>query len=126
MGELQRDGGGGEAGSVESEDDLGGFDEEFEPGERRIVEAVVILIEAANQVLKEASQSCMPGSSSPSGGSGGGDVTISITALEAAAANADDMAQAVDGLATSAVGGLDTEEFKVSLQKLRTAAAGFA
>lgn len=101
-------------------DDFMASDPEFEPGERELVEAIVAAVEVLLDVLKEASQQCVP--QTPSGSGGG---TVPLETLEASAVHADRVSQAVDGLAVHAVGGLDAPAFRTSLAELRAAAAGF-
>lgn len=115
---------------LDEDDDLGGSDDaEFEPGERQLVEAVASAIEVLLEVLKEASRLCVPGSTSPTSASASAAAAavaeVPIDVLEACAQHADSAAQAVDGLAVHAVGGLDIDAFKASLSDLRTAANGF-
>merc|ERR1712217_408031 len=106
------------------EDDLDAG--EMEPEERRLVEAMVVLIEATNAVAEQASRSCMPNSPSPSGTpSSGGGVVTAILELEAIALQLELSSQAIDGLASSGIGGLDVAEFKVSMDKMRSAIGGF-
>lgn len=94
------------------DDDIGDFDQELEPEERRVVEAVVNVITALEDILTKASVACMPAASgSP----------VSIPELEAAAKNATLAAHAVDGLAAHALGGLDVKAFSTSLKELKEA-----
>merc|ERR1712039_138041 len=106
------------------EDDLDAGD--MEPEERQLVEAMVVLVEATNAVAEQASRSCMPNAPSPSGSpSSGGGVVTAILELEAIALQLELSSQAIDGLASSGIGGLDVTEFKASMDKMRSAVAGF-
>merc|ERR1712217_156956 len=106
------------------EDDLDAG--EMEPEERHLVEAMVVLVEATNAVAEQASRSCMPNAPSPSGTpSAGGGVITAILELEAIALQLELSSQAIDGLASSGIGGLDITGFKASMDKMRSAVAGF-
>lgn len=112
--------------AIDSDEDDLDVDCQMEPEERRLVESMVVLIEAVNAVAEQASRSCMPSSPSPSGGSsGGGGTSTAILEMEAVALQVEMSSQAIDGLAASGVGGLDAEEFKASLAKMRSAISGF-
>jgi len=103
-------------GESDEEDEIGGIEEMLEPGERRIVEALVAVGTSLSEALAQASQSCMP-----SGGPGG--ASISVDELEAAASGAGKAAEAMDGLAAHAMGGLEVDAFSASFEEFCAAVA---
>lgn len=106
-------------------DDLGDYDQELEPEERRIVEATVKVVRTLEEILKKASTACMPSSPSSSTGVSGA-APPSIEDLEAAVKHAALASGAVDGLAAHALGGLDVGAFSKSLKELRDATTALA
>jgi len=112
---------GSEAGG-DSDDDLDLADsmcgeDELEPEERVVMDAVAVAVAILEGLLKQASAVCMPAQSS-------GAEPTPLPALEAVAACAGKAQSAVDGLAAHGLGGMDVKAFGVSLGELRAAAAG--
>jgi len=117
--DLVGQGSGDEGADDEDDDDeLGGFDDVLEPGERRVVEALEASTTALEEALKLASQSCM---SAPAAD---GSVPVSVAALEVAAAQGAEAVHAMDSLAAHSIGGVDAEEFAKSLVKFGRATDG--
>jgi len=102
-----------EFGLLSDDEDL---EVEIGPEERQLAQALVILVGSINAVAEQASRSCMQNS---------GVALIAIVELEALAAQMELSSIAIDGLASSVIGGLDIDEFKGSLQKMQTAVACF-
>jgi len=107
----------GERSEEDTDLDLGDLDrEDLEPHERRLVEAVREAVSVLEDTLKRASQACLPSGDT-------GSPAASISDLEAAAEAAAAASRAVDGLASSSMGGLDRGEFAKSLEELRSVSA---
>jgi len=106
-----------EADDLDDFDDLGDLeddDEELEPEERAVLEAVMVVVDKFEEVLKEASSNCVPSGAA------------SLVDLEAAADHASSCANAVDSMAASACGGLEVEPVRKEIRVLRTVAASLS
>lgn len=114
-------------GEDEDEDDLGGFDDALEPDERRLVEAVAAAASALEDILKQVSHACMPGSATPDAE---GErpamrgALLDVPDLEVAVVHAASAVNAVDGLAASTIGGIDRPALVSAMADFRSAAAG--
>eukprot|EP00931_Biecheleriopsis_adriatica_P054506 TRINITY_DN32087_c0_g1_i1.p1 TRINITY_DN32087_c0_g1~~TRINITY_DN32087_c0_g1_i1.p1 ORF type:complete len:344 (+),score=103.77 TRINITY_DN32087_c0_g1_i1:27-1034(+) len=98
-------------------DDLG--DAPLEPSERRVVQGVLRAATLLEDLLKEASSSCLPSSgSSPTAAA---ESSPSLQELEASVGQADVVTGCIDALAADSVGGMDVEACKKSVEKLRAA-----
>eukprot|EP00930_Biecheleria_cincta_P084214 TRINITY_DN73703_c0_g1_i1.p1 TRINITY_DN73703_c0_g1~~TRINITY_DN73703_c0_g1_i1.p1 ORF type:complete len:344 (-),score=87.55 TRINITY_DN73703_c0_g1_i1:57-1055(-) len=122
-GSKNEPGGSGGYGDGDEDDDLEESDDMLEvalsPAERRILEAVHQAALLSEDVLKEASTSCMPAAAVSGAGP-------TILELEEVGAQAESVASAIDALATDSVGGMDVEACKQSILKLSQAFAVFA
>lgn len=103
----------------DEDDDFGGFDESLEPEEKVVVEALVALAAELEELMKQASQSCMPAAK----GAGG---AVPVAILEAAAQGCIAGANALDGLSAHSLGGFDFEEFSTCLLEMRAAISVFS
>lgn len=98
----------------DEDDDFGGFDESLEPEEKVIVEALVAAAAVLEDIMLQASQSCMPAA----GGVGG---AVPVVILEFAVQGCTAGANAMDGLSAHSLGGVDFEEFSTCLLEMRAA-----
>lgn len=115
-------GGYGDGDEDDDDDDLEDSDDMLEvalsPAERRLLEAIHKAAILMEDVLKDASTSCMPAASASGAGP-------ALSELEEAGVQADLAAGAIDALATDSVGGIDFEACKQSISKLSQAFAVF-
>ncbi|CAE8654678.1 unnamed protein product, partial [Polarella glacialis] len=93
-------------------DDLDFHDSPLDATEKRLVQAILKVSLLAEDLLKEASSSCMPSDSSPD---------FSVEAIEATVLQAQALTSAVDALAADSVDGVDVPACTASLAKLRDA-----
>lgn len=99
-------------------DDFDDFDDSLEPEEKRVIESLSLFTQALEDVLKEASQSCVA-TKSPSS------ETASLMQLERALVAATTCVDGVDSMTACSRGGLEIEPFRAELSKVINAVSSF-
>lgn len=104
-------------------------EEEMEPHERRLVEAICGATASFEELFAQVSRLCMPTPGGHSPGAAGpaaeaGTDSLPIPVLEVTVVHADAASSAVDTLANSSVGGVDVAECESGLSEMRKALDG--